>query len=124
MQANYTILHTSSANGPLPFSSKNQINLSPFYENKWGSIRVTYAWRDDYESESFNGQSQIWTAPYARVNANATINVTKNFSIILSATNLLDETYSQYFKTQGAGSVLADEYKDGRGYSAALHWNF
>jgi iron complex outermembrane receptor protein len=124
ISANYTLLHTSSANGPLPFSSKNQLNISPFYENRWGSIRFSYAWRDDYESSSFNGQSAVWTSPYARVNATASIIITKNLSLVLSATNLLDETYRQYFLNHGAGSVLADEYKDGRGYTAAIHWNF
>ncbi len=124
ISANYTLLHTSSANGPLPFSSKNQFNISPFYENRWGSIRLSYAWRDDYESSSFNGQSAVWTSPYARVNATASIIITKNLSLVLSATNLLDETYRQYFLNHGAGSVLADEYKDGRGYTAAVHWNF
>jgi iron complex outermembrane receptor protein len=122
--ANYSIIHTSSANGPLPFTSKNQINISPFYENKWGTIRVTYSWRDDYLSSSFNGQSAVWTAPYGRFDANASVNITKNISIILSVTNITDETYHQYFKTNGAGSVLADEYKDGADYSAALHWSF
>jgi iron complex outermembrane recepter protein len=122
--ANYTLMHTSSASGPLPFSSKNQITISPFYENKWGMLRVTYSWRDDYESSSFNGQSAVWTAPYAEVDANATIRITKNFSILLSGTNLLDETYHQYFKNTGAASLLADEYKFGRTYSVSLHWNF
>jgi iron complex outermembrane receptor protein len=124
LSANYTLMHTSSVSGPLPYSSKNQLNISPFYENRFGSVRVTYSWRDDYESSSFNGQSAIWTAPYGRWDASAQINITKNFSLILSATNLTDETYHQYFLNQGAGSVLADEYKFGRGYSAALHWNF
>jgi iron complex outermembrane receptor protein len=122
--ANYTLIHTSSANGPLPYTSKNQFNISPFYENKWGSIRFTYSWRDDYLSSSFNGQSAVWTAPYGRLDANIAIKITKNFSILLSAVNITDETYHQYFKTNGAGSVLADEYKDGCDYSAALHWNF
>lgn len=124
IQANYTLLHTSSAGGPLPFSSKNQIYISPFYENKWGSLRVTYSWRDDYESSSFNGQSSVWTAPYTRLDAIATINLTKNFSLLLSVTNALDETYSQYFKNPGAGSVMADEYKFGRGYEAQVNWKF
>jgi outer membrane receptor protein involved in Fe transport len=87
-------------------------------------IRATYSWKDDYESSSFNGQSAVWTAPYGRFNVNATINITKNISLILSATNLTDATYHQYFKNTGAASVLADEYKDGRGYSAAIHWAF
>lgn len=124
LQANYTLMHTSSASGPLPFSSKNQIYVSPFYENKWVQVRVTYSWRDDYESSSFNGQSAVWTAPYGRVDSSVTINITKNFSLLLSASNMTDETYHQYFLNQNAGSVLADEYKFGRGYSAAVHWNF
>ena len=87
-------------------------------------FRMTYSWRDDYETSSFNGQSSVYTAPYAELDANATINITKNFQILLSATNLLDETYHQYFKNSGAASLLADEYKFGRTYSVSLHWNF
>jgi iron complex outermembrane receptor protein len=124
LQANYTLLHTSSNLGPLPYSSKDQLNISPFLETKWFTARLTYSWRDDYESSSFNGSSAVWTAPYARFDANVSINITKNVSVILAGTNLLDSTYHQYYKTNGAGSVLADEYKDGRGYSAAIHWNF
>jgi iron complex outermembrane receptor protein len=124
VSANYSLIHASSANGTLPYTSKNQFNISPFYENKWGSVRLTYSWRDDYLSSSFNGQSAVWTAPYGRIDANAAINVTKNISILLSATNISDETYHQYFKTTGAASVLADEYKDGCDLSAAVHWNF
>ncbi len=124
LMANYTLMHTSSASGPLPYSSKNLINISPFYENKWGMVRLTYSWRDDYLTSSFNGQSAVWTSPFAEVDANAAINITKNFQILLSCTNLLDETYKQYFKNTGAGSLLADEYKFGRTYSVSLHWNF
>jgi iron complex outermembrane recepter protein len=124
IQANYTLMHTSSSSGPLPYSSKNQFNISPYFENKWGMIRLTYNWRDDYETSSFNGQSAVWTSPYAEFDANATIKITKNFQILVSATNLLDETYHQYFLNTGAASLLADEYKFGRTYSVSLHWNF
>ena len=124
LQANYTLMHTTSASGPLPYSSPDQFNISPYYENKWGMIRLTYNWRNDYESSSFNGQSSVWTAPYSEVDANATIYITKNIQVLLSATNLLDETYHQYFKNTSAASVLADEYKFGRTYSVSLHWNF
>ena len=124
LTANYTLLHTSSASGPLPYSSKDLVNVSPFYESKWGTLRLTYSWRDDYLTSSFNGQSAVWTAPRSELDANAAINITKNFQILLSATNLLDATYAQYFKNTGAASLLADEYKFGRTYSVSLHWNF
>jgi len=124
VQANYTIMHTSSVGGPLPFSSKNQFYISPYFENKWGMVRLTYSWRDDFESSSFNGTSAVWTAPYTELDANGQINITKNFAILLRATNMLDETYRQYYLNKGAANVLADEYKFGRQYSVALHWNF
>jgi iron complex outermembrane receptor protein len=117
-------MHTTSNSGPLPYSSKNQFYLSPYYENKWGNIRISYSWRDDYESESFNGASAIWTSPYARLNATATVNISKNLTLTLGLTNLLDETYQQYFLNKGAASVLADAYKEGRGGTAEIHWNF
>ncbi len=124
VSANYTRLHTSGVSGPLPFSSKNMFNVSPYFENKYGLLRLTYSWRDDYTSASFNGTGQVVTAPYAEVDANAQINITKNLSILVSATNLLDETYRQYFQNPNGPSLFADAYKFGRTYSVSLHWNF
>ncbi len=124
VSANYTLLHTSSANGPLPFASKNTFNISPYYENRFGMVRLTYSWRDSYTSASFNGTGQVVTAPYTEVDLNAQINITKNVSILLSATNLLDETYRQYFANPNGPSLFADAYKFGRTYSASVHWNF
>ena len=88
-------------------------------------IRATYSWRDDYLTSSFNGQSAVWTAPFAEVDLNAAINITKNIQILLSATNLLDETYQQYFKNNRGGLAPGGrKYKFGRTYSVSLHWNF
>ena len=36
LPANYTIMHTSSANGPLPFSSKDEFNISPVLREQVG----------------------------------------------------------------------------------------
>jgi len=124
VQANYTRIHTTSALGPLPFTSDNQINISPYFENRWGLFRITYAWRDQYKSTSFNATQAIWTVPYTEVDANASINITKNFSILLTGTNLLDETYRQYFKIPSGAGVFADAYKFGRTYSIGLHVKF
>ena len=124
LSTNYTILHTSGLNGPLPFSSKNTFNISPYIENKYGLFRLTYSWRDSYTSASFNGTGQVVTAPYTEFDANAQINITKNVSVLLTATNLLDETYRQTFQNPNGPSLFADAYKFGRTYSVALHWNF
>ena len=130
IQANYTRLQTSTSdnNGALPFSSKNQINLSPYFENKlWGVpilLRATYSWRDDYKSLSFNSTTSVYTAPYAELDANVEIHITKNVSLLLAGKNLLDETYRQYFKNPSAANLFYDAYKTGRTYTASIHWAF
>jgi iron complex outermembrane receptor protein len=124
IQTNYTRLHTTSSNGELPFSSKDQITFSPFFENRWGLVRLTYSWRDDYVSSSFNGTTLVTTAPFTELDANLSVNLGKHMSLVFSARNLLDETYRQYYQTPGAPNLFADAYKFGRTYSASVHWNF
>ena len=121
---NYTRMHTTSSNGVLPYSSKNQFNVSPFFENKFGLLRFTYSWRDDYLSSTFNGTSAINTAPFAELDANGEVYLTKNISLIFTATNLLDETYKQYYEGVGVPKLFTDAYKFGRGYTAGIHLKF
>ncbi|HZZ57100.1 MAG TPA: TonB-dependent receptor [Opitutaceae bacterium] len=120
---NYTRTHTSSSIGALPYASNNEVNFSPYFENKWGLLRMVYSWRDAYITSSFNGTALVTTEPYTELDANAQINITKHFAIVIQALNLLDETYLQEFVGSGA-SLLADEYKFGRTYTAGIHWNF
>jgi len=124
LQANYTHLSASGAAGPLPFSSKNQINIGPYLENKFGLLRLTYTWRDDFATGSFNGSTTVFTRPNTELDFNAAINVTKNVSILFTARNLTDETYEQYFTVPNGGKLFADAYKVGRAYSASLHFQF
>ena len=124
LQANYTHMDASGQNGPLPFSSKNQINIGPYYENRHGLLRLTYTWRDDFATGSFNGSTTVFTRPNTELDANAQINLTKNVSLLLTARNLTDETYQQYFTVPNGGKLFADAYKVGRTFSAAVHLNF
>jgi outer membrane receptor protein involved in Fe transport len=87
-------------------------------------VRLTYSWRDDYLSSSFNGTGSVVTAPFTELDANVQINLPHNFSVSLSARNLLDETYRQYFQNPGGSSLFADAYKFGRTYTASVHWNY
>ncbi len=127
---NYTRMDTdtSNNNGPLPFASKDQVNLSPYFENKLWNVpvllRLTYSWRDDYKSQSFNSTTSVFTAPYAEFDGNAEIHITKNISLLLAAKNLLDETYRQYFKNPTGSHLFYDEYKTGTTYTATVHWDF
>src|SRR5206468_9313541 len=90
---NYTYVDASTAtNGELPYASKNQVNLSPFFENGRFLIRLTYGWRSDYFTKADRGNN-IYTKAYTELDANAAYNITKQWSSTASVTNLLDETY-------------------------------
>jgi iron complex outermembrane receptor protein len=126
LSANYTHLSAEGAAGPLPYASKNQINIGPYFENRYGLFRVTYSWRDDFATGSFNGSSTVFTRPYTELDANAAINIGKNISLVLTARNLLNETYRQYYTNPivGGGQLFANAYKVGRAYSAGVQIRF
>lgn len=126
LSANYTRLAADGATGQLPFASKNQINIGPYFENKLGLLRLTYSWRDDFATGSFNGSSTVFTRPYTQLDLNAAINLGRNVSVVLSARNLLNESYEQYFSNPIAGGakLFADAYKTGRVFSAGVHVKF
>jgi iron complex outermembrane receptor protein len=125
IQTNYTRLQAEGKTGPLPYASKDQVNIGPYFEDKYGLLRLTYSWRDDYATGSFNGSSTVFTRPYTELDANAQINITKNLALILSARNLTNETYQQYFTLpNGGGQLFADAYKEGSSFSASIHFVF
>ncbi len=124
VQANYTHMKAEGENGPLPFASENQVNVGPYIENRFGLFRVTYTWRDDFATGSFNGSTTVYTRPLTSLDVNATINLTKHFSLLLTAKNLTDETYEQYFKLPSGAELFSNAYKTGRTYSVALHAAF
>jgi len=89
-------------------------------------VRLTYSWRDDFATGSFNGSSVVFTKPYTELDANAAINLGNNISLVLTARNLLNESYQQYFTNpiSGGSKLFADAYKTGRTYSAGVQFKF
>jgi len=120
--ANYTYVDASTASGgQLPFASKNQLNLSPFFERGNLLVRVTYGWRSDYATNVDRG-NYVYTRAYKELDLNAAYNFTKNLSLTIAVTNLLDETYYTYAKVPA--NIFQSEYKNGRRMQAGVHWNF
>ena len=119
--ANYTYSDGEATNGrPLPFNSKNQYNLSPFFENDKWNARITYNWRDKYFTRVSGGRD-VWTMEYRSLDASVAYKVTENLSIGLEGMNLLDEKYHSYFGTE---KLLNGAYKSGRRYMASLRFAF
>lgn len=120
--ANYTYVDATGQNdSELPFASKNQVNLSPFYENGKFLVRLTYAWRSDYFTNVDRGNN-VYTRAYRELDANFAYAITKNLSLTLACTNLLDETY--YVYTKVPAKMFQGEYKNGRRAQIGLHWNY
>ena len=57
--ANYTFADGSGQNGQdLPYNSRNQVSLSPFFEKGPVAIRATYTWRDKYFTGIDRGEAK------------------------------------------------------------------
>ena len=119
--ANYTYSDGEATAGrPLPFNSKNQFNISPFFENDRWTARVTYGWRDKYFTQVSGGR-QLWTMDYASMDASVAFKITDNLSIGLDGMNLLDEKYHSYSAVE---QLTRGAYLSGRRYNASLRFNF
>ncbi len=119
--ANYTYSDGEATNGrPLPYNSKNQFNIAPFFENDKLAARITYNWRDKYFT-NVSGGRDLWTMDYTSVDASVAYKVTDNLTVALEGMNLLDEKYHSY---SGTEQLLRGAYLSGRRYNASLRFAF
>jgi len=119
--ANYTYADGKADDGsPLPYNSKNQINISPFYEAGPFSARVTYNWRSKYFTGLDRGD-QMYVRAYKGLDATAGYAFSEQVNVSVSAQNLLDSEYYAYANTI---SLPRGVYKTGRKLQATLSVNF
>ena len=121
MIANYTFSDGEATGGrPLPFNSKHQVNISPFFENDRWNARVTYNWRDKYFTQVSGGRD-LWTMEYRSLDASVAYRVNDYLSVGLEGMNLLDEKYHSY---SGVEQLTRGAYVSGRRYMASLRFQF
>ncbi len=92
LQANYTYISNSDSN-VLTAASKNNFNLSGFYEIEQFAARLAYTWRDKFTSSGLpDGNGGIGTVTQARgdLSLNLTYNLSNKVSFVFEASNLLD----------------------------------
>jgi len=119
--ANYTFSDgEATGDRPLPFNSRHQFNVSPYFENDKWSARVTYNWRDKYFTQVSGGR-ELWTMDYASLDASLAYKVTDYLSVGLEGMNLLDEKYHSY---SGVEQLTRGAYLSGRRYMASLRFQF
>lgn len=119
--ANYTYSDGKGAEGAdLPYNSKRQASLSPFFESGPVSLRATYTWRSKYFTGIDRGD-QMYVRDAANVDVSATYNVTENIGITLSGMNLTDSEYYAYANTQ---RLPRGVYRTGKKLLATVNVNF
>ena len=125
--ANYTYADAKAdAGNRLPFNSKNQINVSPFFESDRWSARVTYSWRSKYYTQADRGNFLV-TDDYDSLDASINLKLTDNLTLGLDGMNLLDSEYRSYAEVPGVANtekVIRGLYRTGRRYMATLRFAF
>ena len=119
--ANYTYADGSGQGGaPLPYNSKNQINLSPFYEHGPFSARATFNWRSKYFTGVDRGDDMFVKASKT-LDATVGYAINQNITMSVSGQNLLDSEYYAYANTT---ALPRGVYRTGRKLQATLNVSF
>ncbi len=117
---NYTWTEADTPNGlELPGNSKNQMNLSGYYENDTFSVRLSYNYRD----ESYGGEvsgSQTKNAAYGQWDLTSNVNIGDMFEIFFTGVNLTNEIV----KTTTSDGLPIGFYENGPRYSIGARFKF
>ncbi len=119
--ANYTYADGEADDGAdLPYNSRHQVNLSPFYENGPIQLRATYSWRSKYFTGVDRGDN-MYVKDYDTLDVSGTYNFTDNVSLTLAGMNLTDSEYYAYANKE---SLPRGVYRTGRKYMATINLTF
>lgn len=119
--ANYTYSDAQGQNGAdLPYSSKHQVSLSPFFEKGPVAIRGTYTWRSKYFTGIDRGD-QMYVRGSENLDVSATYHFTKYLGLTLSGMNLTDSEYYAYANTP---LLPRGVYRSGRKFLATVNVTF
>ena len=118
---NFTYADAAASSGdPMPFNSKQQLNISPFFESGNWSARVNASWRSKYFTNVDRGDN-LWVRPYSELALSLGYKLNDHLSLNFDAMNLLDEAYHSYADTE---KLTRGVYRSGRRYMATLRMQF
>lgn len=124
-QINYSYVDNDRGEVQLYGISTNSYNAIAYYENDGLSLRLSYNYRNAYESEgsnSFGGLDNKNTEERGQLDMSARYRFTKNLSVSLRGYNLTDVIYKEYI-LDDPQAISRINY-DGRTYSASINYNF
>ncbi len=121
VQTNYTWAEAEADNGdPLPQSSKNQVNVSTYFENPFISARLSYTYRSKF-FVSFDRLTPLNQKSLDSLDASVSVNVTQNVALTADAVNLTNAKIEQYAGEEFRPRAI---YDNGRVYYAGVRVKF
>ena len=119
--ANYTYADAEASSGdPMPYNSKYQLNISPYFENDHFTARLSASWRSEYFTNVDRGDN-LWVRPYTSMDLSLGYRFNDTVSLNFDAMNLLDESYHSYADTE---RLTRGVYRSGRRYLTTLRVQF
>lgn len=112
-----------------PFQSDKNWSLAGLYENKLISARVVYTYRSDYVlfGVSANPIDGRYLKGYGLLDASVNVNLRKDLSLSITASNLTNKAPTRYVGEPGAGydtDILRQSFMNGRIYGLSLRYKF
>ena len=121
VQTNYTYSHAKTQSGdPLPGNSENTFNITGYFENDRLSARLAYTYRSDFFI-TVDRASPLNQKGLSELDAQLSVNVTKQVALTFDAINLTDEKIEQY-----SGDTFRPRaiYDNGRQYYFGARFKF
>lgn len=112
-----------------PFQSDRNWSLAGLYENKLISARVVYTYRSDYVlfGVSANPIDGRYLKGYGLLDASVNVNLRKDLSLSITASNLTNKAPIRYVGEPGNGydtDILRQYFMNGRIYGLSLRYKF
>lgn len=121
LTANYTYVDASAdSGGDLPYASKHQVSISPFYEKGPFSVRTSYTWRSRYFT-GVDTNSNLYTGAFSQLDASMSYSIDQHLQFSVNASNLLDSTYYSYADNE---SLVRGLYKNGRRFMLTARFKY
>jgi iron complex outermembrane recepter protein len=121
VQANYTYSDAKADSGdPLPQSSKNQVNLTGYFENQRMSARLSWTYRSEF-FVSFDRLTPLNEKALQQLDASIQFNLTDQVALTLDGQNLTNEKLEQFAGDEFRPRAI---YDNGRIYFAGARFKF
>lgn len=101
-------------------TSRDQYNLSVYYENDTFSVRASYNYRSEY-ADGFNNGMNTFTDGYDQLDVNASYTLMDNLVLNASVVNLTEEKVDSYW---GESNRVWGSYYSGRRAYLGLTYSF